>query len=132
LDEAPLLDNGRPVGHLYPRSLKNLGYMTGFLGAKSSQRWKSLTPVVLKGFDSQRPLRKCLGLSQEERSKVESVTAYRGPILPTSEHPMRYQVADHLSRWPRVHVDIRFKSERSGPIIIGRGKYVGLGLMVPV
>jgi CRISPR-associated protein Csb2 len=129
LDEASLIDHGQKVGTLGERSLKYLGYMRNFLGAKTSCRWKSLTPVVLHGFDSRKPLRKCLELDREE---LESATAYRGPILPTSEHPMRYQVADHLAKWPRVHLDVSFKKERCGPILLGRGRYVGLGLMVPV
>jgi CRISPR-associated protein Csb2 len=132
LDEAPLFDNGREVARLYARPVKSLGYMQNFLGGKSSRRWKSITPVVLHGFDSQKPLRKCLGLTASELEELEAVNSCRGPILRSSEHPMKYQVADHLAKWPRVHVDITFREERSGPFLLGRGKYVGLGLMVPV
>jgi CRISPR-associated protein Csb2 len=132
LNEASLIDNGREVGRLYPRSLKNIGYMGSFLGTKSSRRWKSLTPVVLHGFDSRKPLWKCLGLSQGELEQLEGVNSYRGPILRTSEHPKKYQVVGYLNKWPRVHIDILFKEERFGPFLLGRGKYVGLGLMVPV
>jgi CRISPR-associated protein Csb2 len=133
LHEAPLLDNGRAVGTLHLKEAKYLGYMGTFFRGKS-RRWQSITPVVLTQYDNRpgRPTARCLGFSDAELETVETVTAFRGPLLPTSEHPNDYQVADYLARWPRVHLDIRFKAERAGPMLIGRGRYVGLGLMVPI
>jgi CRISPR-associated protein Csb2 len=133
LHEAPLIDNGRTVGMLYAKDAEYLGYMGRFFRGKS-RLWQSLTPVVLTGYDNRhsRPTSHCIGFSNAEIEMVESVTAFRGPLLPTSEHPNDYQVADYLARWPRVHLEIRFKTERAGPILVGRGRYVGLGLMVPV
>jgi CRISPR-associated protein Csb2 len=104
------------------------------LGDKRSHCWRSITPVVLKGFNNRlnRPILKCLGFSLEEREEVEWVIPYREALLPTSRHPMGYHVADYLEKWPRVHLEIRFREEKSGPLLIGRGKYVGLGLMLPL
>lgn len=104
------------------------------LGDKRSHCWRSITPVVLKGFNNRlsRPILKCLGFSPEEREEVEWVIPYREPLLPTSRHPMDYHVADYLQKWPRLHLEIRFREEKSGPLLIGRGKYVGLGLMLPL
>jgi CRISPR-associated protein Csb2 len=133
LHEARLIDNGHAVGTLHLKEAKYLGYMGTFFRGKS-RRWQSLTPVVLTGYDNRpsRPTSRCIGLSGAELETVESVTAFRGPLLPTSGHPNDYQVADYLARWPRVHLEIRFKAERSGPMSIGKGRYVGLGLMVPI
>jgi CRISPR-associated protein Csb2 len=104
------------------------------LGNKRSRSWRSITPVVLKQFNNRfsRPTLKCLGFSPEEREEVEWVIPYQEPLLPTSQHPMDYHVADYLQKWPRVHLEIRFREEKNGPLLIGRGKYVGLGLMLPL
>jgi CRISPR-associated protein Csb2 len=133
LHEASLTDNGRTVGALHLKDAKYLGYMGNFFQGKS-RRWQSITPVVLTRYDNRpsRPTSRCLGLSDAELESIETITAFRGSLLPTSEHPKNYQVGDYLASRPRVHLEIRFKSEQSGPMLIGKGRYVGLGLMVPI
>jgi CRISPR-associated protein Csb2 len=64
-----------------------------------------------------------------------SVEVSLAPLLPGSQH-----VRDFLP-WPgrpgrtlrvRVHADIRFEASVSGPLLLGAGRYFGLGLCLPV
>jgi CRISPR-associated protein Csb2 len=134
MEDAPLFNEEMKIGTLHViASLRELGHMKNFFAGKS-KCFRSMTPVVLTNFNNRatRPISACLGLSAAELEEVDSVTAYRGPILPTSEYPMKYQVADYLAKWPRVHLEICYKEEHSGPLLLGRGRYVGFGLMMPV
>lgn len=64
-----------------------------------------------------------------------SVEVSLAPLLPGAQH-----VRDFLP-WPgrpgrtprvRVHADIRFETPVSGPLLLGAGRYFGLGLCLPV
>lgn len=64
-----------------------------------------------------------------------SVEVSLAPLLPGAQH-----VRDFLP-WPgrpgrtprvRVHADIRFEAPLSGPLLIGAGRFFGLGLCLPV
>jgi CRISPR-associated protein Csb2 len=64
-----------------------------------------------------------------------SVEVSFAPLLPGSQH-----VRDFLP-WPnrpgrtprvRVHADIRFEERVGGPLLLGAGRYFGLGLCLPV
>ncbi len=64
-----------------------------------------------------------------------SVEVSLAPLLPGAQH-----VRDFLP-WPgrsgrtprvRVHADIRFEAPVSGPLLLGAGRYFGLGLCLPV
>jgi len=47
---------------------------------------------------------------------------------PGTEHADRYGVPDHLKRFPRYHVRIRWDEGVTGPVCIGGGRFYGLGL----
>lgn len=64
-----------------------------------------------------------------------SVEVSLAPLLPGAQH------VRHFSPWPgrpgraqrvRVHADIRFEDRVCGPLLIGAGRYFGLGLCLPV
>ncbi len=74
----------------------------------------------------------CLRIVGARPSSVEVSLA---PLLPGAQH-----VRDFLP-WPgrpgrtprvRVHADIRFEEPVSGPLLLGAGRYFGLGLCLPV
>lgn len=74
----------------------------------------------------------CLRVVGERPSSVEISLA---PLLPGAQH-----VRDYLP-WPgrpgrtprvRVHADIRFDTFVRGPLLLGAGRYFGLGLCLPV
>jgi CRISPR-associated protein Csb2 len=48
-------------------------------------------------------------------------------------HPARqYRTAGYLRASPRFHVRMRFRDPVPGPIVVGRGRYVGFGLLRPL
>ena len=59
-------------------------------------------------------------------------------FLPGVDRVDRYGVPDHLRRFPRLHVRIEWRDaggrrlDVPGPICLGGGRFVGLGLLVPV
>ncbi len=61
----------------------------------------------------------------------------RTGFLPGVERADRYGIPDHLRRFPALHIRIEWRSEGGepigvpGPVVIGAGRYFGLGLFVP-
>ena len=100
--------------------------------------WRSVTPVVLSGFNrrgrkpKKQTLYRALGQIGIENDAVESVAVYRGPIVQNTFRPMDYRVSDYLNENPRYHAEIIFKRPVSGCLVIGRGRHTGFGLMMPV
>ena len=37
----------------------------------------------------------------------------------------------YLQASPRFHIRVSFREPVSGPVLVGRGRYVGLGLLIP-
>lgn len=67
--------------------------------------------------------------------RPRSIEVSLAPLLPGAQH------VRHFLPWPgrpgrtprvRVHADIRFESPVSGPLLLGAGRYFGLGLCLPV
>lgn len=139
LDSLELRDREQPVGVIRLASSKAqtaaLRPWIG-LGGVSAQAWRSITPVILTGHPRQgRSLEKCLlrtlaqqGISLEN---VESVATFTGPTVPKSVAAREYRVRDYLSTTRRVHVEIIFREAVRGPLVLGRGRFVGFGLMFP-
>ena len=59
--------------------------------------------------------------------KMEAVEVSRAPFCAGVHPASEYRMADHLSSSPRFHVRVRFASPVLGPLVFGRGRYVGLG-----
>jgi len=130
--------------------------------------WASVTPVVLPGYDDPAHYRRRLkrGTTAEEQrtllSKLEDRTdaLLRKAIVQAglpqeladhaelewrktgfwvgTELADAYGVPDHLKRFPRVHVRIRWRDMRhqplkvAGPLCLGGGRFCGLGLLAGV
>jgi CRISPR-associated protein Csb2 len=136
LHGASLRDNGVPRGEL--RLLTPRGQQRGLLRHFNgpARRWRSLTPVVLTGFTRRgRSAETCLarafvqqGFAQEH---IESLATFSGPIVPTAQRARDYHVQGYLATTPRVHAEVIFRQQVAGPLVIGRGRFTGLGLFVP-
>lgn len=64
-----------------------------------------------------------------------SVEVSLAPLLPGAQHVRDFRPwPDRPGRTPRVrvHADIRFESPVRGPLLLGAGRYFGLGLCLPV
>lgn len=68
-------------------------------------------------------------------SRPCSVEVSLAPLLPGAQHVRDFRPwPDRPGRTPRVrvHADIRFESPVRGPLLLGAGRYFGLGLCLPV
>ena len=51
------------------------------------------------------------------------------PIFPGAERAGRYRVPEYLHQFTKTHAVITFSEPVVGPVVIGAGRYIGLGLM---
>ena len=65
------------------------------------------------------------------RSGVESLATFAGPLVPKCAAARDYRVQGYLATTPRVHAEVIFRQPRRGPLILGRGRFAGLGLFIP-
>jgi CRISPR-associated protein Csb2 len=59
---------------------------------------------------------------------VEAFTLRKAPFWPGAQHPRQYFAPDYLRHLSRWHVWVRFRQPVPGPLAIGAGRHVGLGL----
>jgi CRISPR-associated protein Csb2 len=60
---------------------------------------------------------------------VAEIRLQPDPIFPGAERAVRYRVPEYLGQFTRTHAIITFSEPIVGPIVIGAGRYVGLGVM---
>lgn len=136
LHGALLEDNGKPRGELRlltPREQQRI--LAPLVGPAS--RWRSITPVVLTGYTRKgRGAEACLLralLQQGYRAEdLDSVACFTGPVVPTAQPARAYRVQGYLDTTPRVHAEIIFRRQLMGPLVVGRGRFTGFGLSVPL
>jgi CRISPR-associated protein Csb2 len=51
------------------------------------------------------------------------------PIFPGAERAGCYRVPEYLRQFSKTHAIITFSEPVVGPLVIGAGRYIGLGLM---
>lgn len=98
--------------------------------------WRTVTPIILTGHMREgRTPEKCLAraLSQQgiAPEAIESVATFSGPIVPKAVTAREYRVRGYLSNTRRLHAEIIFRKPTSGPLVVGRGRFAGFGLMIP-
>ncbi|MCA1633132.1 MAG: type I-U CRISPR-associated protein Cas5/Cas6 [Acidobacteria bacterium] len=137
LNGAEIKDNGKPVARLMQvEEYKENKFFDQFYG-QSSRLWRSVTPIILSGFNrrGRKPeqlLYRALNQIEIETDAVESVAIYRSPIVPKTFRPMDYRLSGYLNENSRYHAEIIFKRSVSGCLMIGRGRHAGFGLMMPM
>lgn len=109
---------------------------------KLSDVWSTVTPVILPGRDdrdsrkTESLLRKAIchaGFSKALADNAEIEWRQVG-FWPGTDLAHRYMKPDHLSKFPAVHVQIKWRDSNRqsiqvpGPIAVGGGRFVGLGL----
>jgi CRISPR-associated protein Csb2 len=50
------------------------------------------------------------------------------PLWAGTEGALAMRVPEHLAKWPRYHVGVRFREPVPGPVLAGIGKHYGIGL----
>lgn len=101
---------------------------------RGSNRWVSVTPVVLDRYPKEGDIeaeivRSCLSVGLPEPDDVVASTAplvTGGIRLRPRELPK--QVQGRLYR----HVELWFPRRIAGPVLLGAGRYLGIGLLAPV
>lgn len=104
---------------------------------QNSKTWLTVTPVVLPGFDDGK-YEKALGLLRKaiqqaglNAEMIEDANLRKAPFLSGSLHPSAYFRPEYLQNLPGWHVYLRFREPIDGPLAIGAGRHIGLGLFVP-
>jgi CRISPR-associated protein Csb2 len=109
--------------------------------------WRSVTPVALptsrtsgripasQRIDDQQ--RAAFEVAQalrhaEVTAPVKTVRVQREPFDARGERVERFDVPDRFLNPGLRHVEIGFAEPVRGPLVIGNGRYLGLGLMAPV
>jgi CRISPR-associated protein Csb2 len=103
---------------------------------EAAERWATVTPIVLPGHLNGRGLErrqtKLVLKSLGHAGIMTSVSEIRlqcEPIFPGAERASRYRVPEYLHQFTKTHAIITFSEPVTGPVVIGAGRYVGLGLM---
>jgi CRISPR-associated protein Csb2 len=135
---------------------------------QAAAEWATVTPVVLPGYDDPRHYRRRLkseigaqeqkdllgrlenridGLLRkaivqagfsEELAECAQIDWRKSGFWPGTDLADQYGVPDHLKRFPRLHVSIRWRNADGdmvripGPICLGGGRFYGLGLFAAV
>lgn len=137
LNGAEIKDNSEPVARLMQVQEYNENKFFNQFYGQSSRLWRSVTPIILSGFNrrGRKPeqlLYRALNQIEIENDAIESVAIYRSPIVPKTFRPMDYHLSGYLNENPRYHAEIIFKRPVSGCLVIGRGRHTGFGLMMPM
>ena len=132
LSGAPLVDEktGEIVAELradpFPDTITNR-YL------RKSRQWGTVTPLVLPGRDDYRTakahtlLLKALAQAGYTTPILE-IHLQREPVFAGAEIAEAYRVPAYLKSFPRTHAVITFDQEVLGPVAIGGGRHIGLGV----
>src|SRR5262249_37169486 len=100
----------------------------------AARRWGSVTPIVLPGRDDRRS-RKAHGLVVKALAQagyttpIVEIHLQAEPVFPGAEMASRYRVPPYLKPFPRTHAIITFSEAIAGPVSVGSGRHIGLGLL---
>jgi CRISPR-associated protein Csb2 len=139
LHGQPLTDQGQLQGELQLLTPRDLEYKPGLFRplTGTSRCWRSATPIILsslmrRGRSLEQGLLRVLKEAGFPESSIESVVAFTGPIVPTAARANQYKVNESYLKTPiRCHAEVIFHHPITGPLLLGRGKFVGFGLMIP-
>ncbi len=138
LDGMELHDQDRSVGRLQAVAdvAKSLAPWIDNRGIPA-RVWRSVTPVILTGHPRRgRTLEACLARTLAQQGfpaeTLESVATFAGPLVPKCAAARDYRVQGYLTTTRRVHAELIFREPISGPLIVGRGRFTGFGLFVPI
>jgi CRISPR-associated protein Csb2 len=112
------------------------------LYTRSGRRWRSVTPVILHGFNSSHGrislgkteslLRRAFEFAGFDPGLVEQVAFQQAPLWPGAGGAGQIRVPHHLRNYPRYHVEVVFKRPIAGPVLAGIGRHYGIGTFAAV
>jgi CRISPR-associated protein Csb2 len=124
------------VRHVDPRSQDRLKSLDFGAYVAESDTWASVTPVVLDRHPrDKRPAEAVIamaceriGLPRPVDVGIRSVSTISGAPTVHEFHGRSKQVDNR----PRQHTTIRFDRKVHGPVMLGAGRFTGLGLCMPL
>ena len=137
LNGRSLQDNGQRIGFLRRAAERGDAVLRLFIKEQTPCRvWRTVTPIVFTGLmrrgrGLESMILRALKQAGIDESDVHSVASFSGPIVPKTVHPLDYSVKGYLAQTPRYHAEVIFKRPVIGPLVIGRGRHSGFGLMLP-
>jgi len=128
--------------------LRHFGVSLPDQPAETSRFWQTVTPVVLPVRETRRRMKNSSErLAEEQRAlfavrqalrhasieaKVASLRVQREPFSIKGKQTGSFAVDTRFVKERLWHVDVGFGEPVAGPLAIGDGRYMGLGLMKPV
>jgi CRISPR-associated protein Csb2 len=104
--------------------------------------WRSVTPVVLHGFNAARGrisqtktetlLVRAFEMAGFAPETIERVAFQPAPLWPGTGAAKEMGTPRHLLNYPRYHVEIQFRNRVTGPVLAGVGRHYGIGLFAAV
>jgi CRISPR-associated protein Csb2 len=104
-----------------------------------AEQWASVTPVILHHYPKRRPgdLQRIVfkafeqvGLPRPAQLRIQPVSAFTG-ALPAKSMPEFTEGGAAMCRY-QTHIVVRFASPLRGPLLVGRGRFRGYGLLRPL
>ena len=136
INGADLKDRFANVGYLKRASL-NDPVPRLFIG-KAYRVWRTVTPIVMTGLmrrgrGAEVLIARALKQAGVSENDIESIAAFSGPVVPKTVHALDYRIEknSYLAQTPRYHAEVIFKRPVVGPLVVGRGRHSGFGLLMP-
>lgn len=121
--------------------------MLGHYGVSESARvWRTVTPMIVPSHRCQAPIKGSDRVAHERRiirsiraslrhaginTSVESIHVQKEPFLKKGKRADHFGTPSRFEdRW-RYHVQIVFTDPYAGPLLLGDGRFLGLGLFAP-
>jgi CRISPR-associated protein Csb2 len=116
-------------------ALKPLKSLMPFAYTRPSRRWATITPMVFDQFPKERPgrnaaaivARACRRIGLPEPIEVDVCHVSRCLGVPISPE-FKIVPKPGVPTRPYAHVSLRFDRSVSGPVLLGAGRYQGLGV----
>jgi CRISPR-associated protein Csb2 len=138
INGADLEDRSAKVGYLKKASSSD-SVLRLFIGKEKAYRvWRTVTPIVMTGLmrrgrGAEALVARALKQAGVSENDIESIAAFSGPVVPKTVHALDYRIEknSYLAQTPRYHAEVIFKRPIIGPLVVGRGRHSGFGLMLP-
>lgn len=97
--------------------------------------WSTVTPIILPGFDDSKRSKATKLILQSikhaglQANAIADLTMRKAPFWKGAQHPRNYRRPHYLKHFSAWHVQLEFHEPVSGPLAIGAGRHVGLGLL---
>lgn len=105
---------------------------------RRARLWRSVTPVVLHGYNASRGnislvktealLRRAFDMAGFPEETIMSVAFQSAPLWSGAGAAAQIRVPKHLDGYPRCHVEVCFREPVTGPVLAGIGRHYGIGV----